>query len=1502
MAKKKKAAAAPPGFVRGYATTSIQKKTVIEPDPVHSAEETALEPSLAPPAPIATATGPSTKSATVGAFDGEDSEDAIVPSGRVKAEQEERLAVLKVEAETQRVDRRRAVIAKDAAVPLLKLADNAEKEIMKFLEESRFVSQVDWFAAESSEPTSRTRLHATYMTLEKLGFSAQHVEDAMTAVGGHNLAGALDWLCLTLLHNLPFGLTDKLDAIAMLPSQPKVEAQEMNAVVAKPQSILGSALPAPSSSARNENKKVGAKADTSAQDMKTWILNNAGYSDDDSSEGDSLDEKSAVLQETVTEQVARLSLEMEEAKYKAADAKAKGDKNRQKKFELSMRNARDEVKYLETQKGYKHGEAQALIQAGRVERPTIIKPVKTELSAIPKPNADEDLPDLLNALFDYPGTLSPKATPTSAPTKMWDLIIGQNWTGKTPKQLLQDFVTRKARGTTIKYFKIVDTAAGLRAGVKFGGGTSKLIEDGRTIEMHYVDRTEKIKEAEEFAAMNALYALASDLPLHRSLPPAYREVWLGWVDEEKVSANNEHKALTARRLAFVESFADLRDARYNSYQSSKPQSSSQGVTQISDTPSQRIEIMDPQVLYSKWEHRQRSGSYRNLLKHRMNLPVYAMRTDIMEIVRQHRVIVVSGETGSGKSTQIPQFIIEDAIEKGHSACRVVCTQPRRISATSIASRVSEELGDVAGKVGSDNSWVGYQVRLENRIGRETMLTFCTIGILLKRLESDYELKEVTHVVVDEVHERSLDSDFLILCLKRLLERRPDLKVILMSATADANRFAAYFERISGVGNVPCLTVPGRTFPVVTHFLEDAIEATGFVVEGGDGGKGVKDAGFVNVSGGGGKSFKVRVQYDANQVGSRIGQRDAADSDGDNDEEDFEVEGEIVDSSTSSWQAAQGMDERTYSSSTRYALANMNTRKINFDLLDSLIRYACSQNAQIEDESARGSILVFLPGLGEIKQMLDRLSGARGMWILGLHSSLGTGDQAKVFQSPPPGHTKIVLSTNIAETGITIPDVTVVIDTMRAREIQFDRKRNVTRLAEVLVSKANALQRRGRAGRVREGVCWHLVDRDQWDRVPSYRPPEMVRVPLEEVCLRVRACGFEGTVGAILNGCVDAPPEKNVERAVEGLKMIQAFTPQEELTPLGRKLSHLPLDTRLGKMLLTAVALQCLDPILTICATISCGKSMFISGGTGERWREFVWGASDLMMAAKAYNAYRSVEGPPRGRRAWCDQKDLSFEVMGFVEETRGQIIKALLDCGVLTAANDSTTNRRTGPGLPAHYNSLADNEGVVMAAIAAGAYPNMFVVDPISAVSVDGKPDTNPVTLHTPGFPSPRVRLHRTSTLLKALGPAGVRDAAQRQWAVAYGVRGGDVGSTYLSCWDFTAVPPVALWCLAGPGVDVQHRLGTLQFAATSTTTRLEPPASGTVSVATATAPQLFARCSPRSAVALAYFGKAVRTVVERRLTAADESELHPTSKEELAKDERVMYLFEQVLRDAPAR
>jgi ATP-dependent RNA helicase DHX57 len=448
----------------------------------------------------------------------------------------------------------------------------------------------------------------------------------------------------------------------------------------------------------------------------------------------------------------------------------------------------------------------------------------------------------------------------------------------------------------------------------------------------------------------------------------------------------------------------------------------------------------------KFMDKQTNQQYLKMLASRRNLPAWNMMGDILKAVEGSQVVVISGETGCGKSTQVPQFLLDEWLlsasqtsnksKVGH--VEIVCTQPRRISAIGVAERVADERNERVGNT------VGYQIRLENKISASTRLTFCTTGILLRRLCSDPLLQSVSHILVDEVHERSEESDFLLLILKRLLKRRKELKVILMSATLNANLFSDYF------GGAPVLEIPGRTFPVEQLFLEDVLEASGFVLEA------------------------------DSQYCRRLNKKE---------QDALMQELEYADLQAAGTPPARSIRDENlsltdvfsryadYSKRTCKSLFLLDPMKINPELIEHVLRHIVEGEHKWPKE---GTILVFLPGLAEIQAVHDALcdsslfSPRAGKFVLvPLHSTLTSEEQSQVFRKAPVGKRKIVLSTNIAETSVTIDDCVFVVDCGMMKEKRFDSNRNMESLDVVWVSRANAQQRKGRAGRVMPGISIHL---------------------------------------------------------------------------------------------------------------------------------------------------------------------------------------------------------------------------------------------------------------------------------------------------------------------------------------------------------------------------------------------------------------------------------------------
>ena len=278
---------------------------------------------------------------------------------------------------------------------------------------------------------------------------------------------------------------------------------------------------------------------------------------------------------------------------------------------------------------------------------------------------------------------------------------------------------------------------------------------------------------------------------------------------------------------------------------------------------------------------------------------------------------------------------------------------------------------------------------------------------------------------------------------------------------------------------------------------------------------------------------------------------------------------------------------------------MDHKKINYDFIVHMVHYIHRQCPAQEDPNHPACILIFMPGFYEIKRLCDMLEAESSHhiksktpvnWhILALHSSLSPNDQSLVFKQPPLGYRKIVVSTNVAETGVTIPDVVYVIDTMKAKELSYNPKRKMKQLLTVTISQANAKQRRGRAGRVQPGIAYHLIHRTRFEQLMEHRPPEMMRLPLEQVYLRFASLTTKERASQLFNELIDAPVAQRVQRAQEMLLVCGAINKEEQLTDIGQIFAHLPVDVGIGKLLIYGIFLSCLDPILTAAAILSLGK-------------------------------------------------------------------------------------------------------------------------------------------------------------------------------------------------------------------------------------------------------------------------------------------------------------------------
>lgn len=685
------------------------------------------------------------------------------------------------------------------------------------------------------------------------------------------------------------------------------------------------------------------------------------------------------------------------------------------------------------------------------------------------------------------------------------------------------------------------------------------------------------------------------------------------------------------------------------------------------------------ALLNRWQSRQESPRQQKMLAGRQSLPAWILRDAIVKAVNHHQVTIISGETGSGKSTQSVQFVLDDMIQrKIGAAANIICTQPRRISALGLADRVSDERCSAVGDE------VGYAIRGESKQKSGiTKITFVTTGILLRRLQTSggssddvvNALSDVSHVVVDEVHERSLDTDFLLILLRDVLPKRRDLKVILMSATLDAGVFEAYFSKRASVGRVE---IQGRTYPVEDYHLDDIIRFTGF------------------------------------STGSRSSSLDDDDMDD-------------VDPSIASTIQGIGM-------------------RINYNLIASTVRAIDSQLG-----SQEGGILIFLPGTLEINRTLDALRDLPNIYALPLHASLMPVEQRRVFPPAPRGKRKVIAATNVAETSITIEDIVAVIDSGKVKETSYDPQNNMVKLEEVWASRAACKQRRGRAGRVQAGTCYKLYTQNAEAKMAERPEPEIRRVPLEQLCLSVRAMGITN-VPSFLASALTPPEDLAVEGAIDLLGRMGALD-GSELTALGRHLSMIPADLRCSKLMVYGATFGCLEACLTIAAILTV-RSPFISpqakrDESKAARSSFAPNQGDLLCDLRAYEEWSLLKStsPFRTTKTWCDAHFLSPQTLSDISSNRLQYLSSLTDCGFLPA----TYHPSTSPSLNAHNANSA-----LLRALVAGAFnPQIARIDypekkfaPSMSGAVELDPEARTIKFFNQA--NGRVFIHPSSTLFAA--------------------------------------------------------------------------------------------------------------------------------------------------------
>ncbi|KAI7922065.1 hypothetical protein M9X92_005055 [Pyricularia oryzae] len=666
---------------------------------------------------------------------------------------------------------------------------------------------------------------------------------------------------------------------------------------------------------------------------------------------------------------------------------------------------------------------------------------------------------------------------------------------------------------------------------------------------------------------------------------------------------------------------------------------------------------------------------------RASLPMNKHRKQLLNLVEGSHFCIVIGATGSGKSTQVPQIILDDAIKQGRGAdTRILCLQPRRAAAMWVAQRVASERGERLGES------VGFRIRFDARLANRQggTVSFVTLGILLKQLQDGVQetLDMYSHIVIDEVHERSLELDLLLVVLKKAIAERLAKgqslpKIILMSASiSNQEQLQEYLadslhdgkaRRLPAHQACPILSIPGRTFPVSSIYLDRLLPM-------------------------------IRDKY-----GEQL---------------DLWLEDKPFKSAAIQYLETETSSEWDISDET---LAERHAAYVPIDLVAATI-------AHIASSASPGDILVFLPGIKEIRSVNDVLRDRQGSLgidfkdinfndtskfrIHFLHSAVSAAEQNKIFQKVPLGCRRIILASNIAETSVTIPDVVHVVDVGKTRDRKYDRSTRITGMYTGWQTKSKAMQRQGRAGRTQEGHYYGLYSEQRRQSMKDDALPEMLKLDLTNTCLSVKGFGFRDSVADFLAAAISPPPPSVVQDAVNSLKAMDALAENEGITSLGHLLLRIPLHPLLGKMILLGVFFRCVGPMIVLCALHGGGSLFEVPPGSPSAAKrdhqQFRVADSDHLSQMKAFNHLRQLEQiSHREAVDFARSEHLNFAKYEEAKLTAAQIEQVLINHG-LVPPRDELEHRFSSPG-GVELNVNSGNEQLLKALLVKGLYPNVAV-------------------------------------------------------------------------------------------------------------------------------------------------------------------------------------------------